>query len=115
LSADDFVSQLKSTLINIGTEGVMGFLTANVPFFALPVVRQITKIIVGKIISLAVNETELGLYFIHVDQYTKEQSDKFKEAAQKNAEAQANGSEEERRLAEEELINRARDLIRFNR
>lgn len=93
----------------------MEYIQLHVPFLRLPVIREIAEWLVGKIIEILVNKTELGLFFIYVDSITDEQRRKLNEAATKNKEAQASGSEDDRRLAEAELIAAARNLLRFNR
>lgn len=113
MNTDLVVDSLKSALVRIGTEGVMSALVTAAPFFGLPVIHTITKYVVESILKFVVNETELGAYFLYVDRYTKAQAGRFEEAALKNQEAQKYGTEEEKRLAEEELIRRARELIKY--
>lgn len=92
----------------------MTYLRAHLPFLNLPVIRNITKAFIEFIIQILVDKTELGAYFIYSDMLTSEQAKKFGEAAKKNQEIQESGTDEEKRLAQLELINRARDLIRLN-
>ncbi len=115
MKIDQFIETLKSQLVTIGTNGVMTFLAIEVPFFAFPVVNKVTRLIVEKVIEIAIRYTELGAYFLYVDQYTAAQSDAFSNAAKKNLEAQRNGTAEQKKQAEMELINRTRDLIKFKR
>ena len=114
MTIDDLVEQLKGAIITIGTQSVMAFLSVNAPFFALPVIRQITEFAVNKIISLAIKETEIGAFFAYVDIYTKAQVKAFEEAAIRNKIAQESGTDEEKKKAEEAFIAAARDLIKFN-
>jgi hypothetical protein len=64
----------------------------------------LTSLVVEKIITIVVNYTDLGLYFIHIDLKTAAQARDFEEAAKLNKESP---SEENR----QKLIDAARKLI----
>jgi len=102
-------------MIALGVESLLKYFCAEFAFFTLPIVNPIFKIVIKKIITVLINYTELGAYFIYVDNFTQEQAAKFQEAAQKNKEAQANGTDEQKKIAEQELIARARDLVKYSR
>lgn len=104
MTTQELVDQFKSSLVRIGTDGVMTYLTAQIPFFSLPIVRYFTKIIVENIISIVVNYTELGVYFIHIDLKTAAQAKDFEQAAKLNKEAPSAESRQK-------LIDAARKLI----
>lgn len=106
MTTQELVDQFKSTLISIGTKGVMTYLQAQIPFFNLPIVKFFTEMVVNKIVSIIVNYTELGIYFIHIDLKTAAQSQEFQEAAKINKELPSEESKQK-------LIEAARKLISF--
>lgn len=110
VTVDDVIEHVKDALISASTLGVMTYLSAQFPFFALPVVNQITELAVNKIISLAVNFTELGAYFVYVDLYTAKERADFEEAVAKKANAK---TEAEIAAANQAIIEAARKFIRI--
>lgn len=110
MTLDEVVGRIKTALKDGATLGVMTYLSAQVPFFALPVVNKITSLIVGWVIGIAVDQTELGAYNVYVDLYTAAEAAKFKEAC---AVRDAAVTPEQKALADEILIAAARTFIRL--
>lgn len=115
MTKDEMVDKLSSAVIKMGTEQVLLYLTSSFPFFSLPLVSSLTGLVVGKIIEIVVQKTELSFYFMHVDSYTGQQATKFEQAAKAHDEAIQKGDPNEISKAEQDLIDAARNLIKFGR
>lgn len=117
LNIDELVELFKRNVVDLGTKGVMSYLAVQAPVFNLPILNAVIRFLVSRVISIAVNNTELGIYFIYTDQRTSAQAKAYEKAAQENAKAKADPAvtEEEKKRAEEELLARARELIRLGR
>lgn len=112
---DALLKSLEASFINLGTESVIAYLSVQFPFFAMPIVNRITKWMVSRIITILVQKTELGVTMIKNHINTAKQGKDFTESAQKYTEVLKNGTPEEIEKAKLDKINKARDLIRFNR
>ena len=117
LNIDELVELFKRNVVDLGTKGVMTYLAVQAPVFNLPILNSIVRFLVSRVISIAVNNTELGVYFIYTDQRTSAQAKAYEKAAQASAKAQADPAmtEEEKKRAEEELLACARQLVRLGR
>ncbi|MGZ3744421.1 MAG: hypothetical protein ACXVB1_00025 [Pseudobdellovibrionaceae bacterium] len=103
---DDYVAALKTAAISIGKKAVMGSLISACPVLAAPFLYPLVDFIVGKILTIAIDQTEMGAFFLYIDLRVASQSKDFELAAYKNHEAQKNGTEEEKKKAEADLIKK---------
>ena len=113
MTVDEIVKAFKSAFVRINTDLIMVALIAEVPFFGLPIISNITRLIVSQILQYGVNKGELGVYFLYVNSYTKDQANKFELAAINNKIAQEGDNDAFKKQAEDELIECARKLIKF--
>lgn len=113
LTRDDYVRMLKSAALSAGKRGVMHSLVTRFPFIAGSIVNPIVAFGVGMVLELALNETELGAFFGFIDLRGSIQGRAFEKAALNNLEAQKDGTPEEKKYAEDELISRFRALAKF--
>ena len=102
------------SLITIGTEGVMKYLSVQFPFSNTPVIKQIIKMIVKKVMTLAMKRTELGAYFAITGFKVGKERDEFEKAALDLEEAKKKGNADEIAKMEQAKIDAARKLIRIN-
>lgn len=112
---DSAIESLKSALIKLGTEQALQYLVTKFPFFGLPIVYQLASFFITKLLAVVITETELGLHFVYFDNYTREQADKFETAAKAHADAVTKGDQDAIKAKERELIDAARDLIKYGR
>lgn len=116
MNTDELIEVFKKSVVEIGSRGVMAYLVAQAPVLGLPVIRTIVSAMVSRIIDILVTNTELAIYFVYTDQRTAKQAKEYEEAAVRRAVIMQSqlSTEEEKKNAEEELINRARELIRLS-
>lgn len=108
LNRDDYVNSIKSAFVTLGNKVVLGFLFAELPFLAVPVVRQITEYFINAILTKLVNHAEMQAFFLYIDVRTSQQGEEFEEAAYKNYLVQQNGTTAQKAAAEEELFEKFR-------
>lgn len=114
MTRDEYVESIKSAFVTLGTKGVYGVLCVYVPFFKLPIIGWLTEAIIKKIISTVVDLGEMQAFFWYIDMRTSEQGAAFENAAKENRKAQESGTPEEKKRAEENLINTFRDFAKLN-
>lgn len=113
MTRQETVDALKRAAKSIGTTSVMSYLTTVAPWVQFPVLRTIVSSIVGYVLGVAIDKTELGAFFLYIDVRTSLQGRDFADKALKNREAQRNGTPEEKLRAEKELIDSFRALVRL--
>lgn len=113
MAKEAMTQSLRDTLLALALQGIMTYLRAQFPFFNLPIIRNITELAVSKILALALDQTELGVYIVMIKHTTSKQAQRFEIAAYKHREAILRGSDAEIRKAREELLNAFKDLSKF--
>ena len=114
VTRDEYVETLKSAALVTGKTGIMAYLISVVPFLGLPVMKAITSWFVEKVLWIAITKTELGAYFLFIDLRTSAQGREYFDAAVKHKTALAGGTDEEKKNAEADLINKFRALVKFS-
>jgi hypothetical protein len=108
---DEYVSILKDSAIKLGVQALERELSKRLPFLFWPVISPITSLILTKLVSLLIKQTEFGAFFVYIDMRVTSQGRAFQRAALQNYKVQQTGTEEEKKNAEEELIRRFRNLV----
>lgn len=110
MSQKDYVETIKQAAVSMGTRLVFDFIVSKIPFLAGVIFNPILSWIIGKILSIAINQTEMGAFFLYVDLRTSAQGRAFEKAALAHANAK---SDEEKKNAEKELIDTFRAFVKF--
>ena len=113
MTRDEYAELMKSAALSAGAKGVMTYLASQSSFFTLPIVNPIVSFIVQTVIRIALEKGEMGAFFFYIDMRTSAQGRAFEQAAIRNREAQQKGTNEEKRIAESNLIQSFRALARF--
>lgn len=100
-------------LVKLGTEGVMSYLSVQLPFVNLPVVKQLVKFFVQKILDIAVMQTEMGAYMAIIDIKTSAEGNKYEKAGLELEEAKKKGDPDEVAKLEKEKMDAFRKLVRI--
>lgn len=111
MTKEQIIEDIKSTLISSATRGVVAYLISVAPFLSLPVIYQLLTLAINTVITIAVNQTELGFYDLYVDSYTAEEASAFQAAVAQKEKAQ---TDQEKADAEKAVIDAARTLIRLS-
>lgn len=114
MTKDDYVAYVKSTFITLSKRAIITWLSSLFPFLLNPFFAKVLELVAGKIASVIAMYGEMQAFFFYTDFRVGKQSDEFIEAAKANDEAQKNGTPEEKKNAEEKLINAFRTFAKFN-
>lgn len=104
---------MKAAAKQIGSAAVLTYLISIAPWVKLPVINAAFKWLISYILNVAIDKTEMGAFFLFIDIRTNEQGKAFAAAAMANREAQRSGTPEQKKQAEDALINSFRALIRL--
>lgn len=104
MTFDENVELLKKTYIYLFTNTALAGITKLIPFIGASsfLTRLITKLL-EKLFTWMANQKEMLIFFKNTDFRVSRQGKDFIRDAQANFEAQQNGTEEEKRNAEEQL------------
>lgn len=115
MTHQEYIDSIKASALEIGKDAVINYIAKKAPFFLVPILNPITNLIVSKILSILITETEFAAFFLYIDTRTSHQGEVFAQMAYKNSKAQKEGSEEEKKIALENLENAFRNLVKFTR
>lgn len=115
---DDYVRFLKDLALSIAKKQVLAILIPALPqalttgivgTFLTPVIGYV----VGLALEIAIEKTELGMFFLYIDLRTSAQGRDFEKAARANLDLQKTGSPEQREAAEKELIRAFKAFVKL--
>jgi hypothetical protein len=117
-SRDEYVELLKSTALSLGKREIMPLLLSQLPKalttgFLGAVLSPVLGFIVGKVLEIAIRETEIGAFFLYIDLRTSAQGRDFEKAARANLLKQQTGTPEEKAAAEKELISAFKSFVKL--
>lgn len=115
---DEYVDLLKSAALTAAKKKVMSLLMTELPEALTTgiigsILSPVLGLIVGKALELAIEKTELGLFFLYIDLRTSAQGREFEKDAKRNFDAQKHGTEQEKKDAEAQLIASFRKLAKL--
>lgn len=113
MSHDDYINTLKGYLLKKMVKSSFTYILAKAPFLAWGPLGYITQLILEKLISMLINETELALFLKFTDFRVSRQGKVFHNAMLRNQTAQKGGNPDEIKLAEQELKDTFRSLVSF--
>lgn len=110
----EYVEVIKKTATDIGVKIILRELLLEVPFLFWGPVGPLTKLIVTKVVTKAFHEGEMAIFFQYIDMRTDLQGRRFSQAAINNAIAQRNGTPDEKKKAEAELILAFKSFVKLS-
>lgn len=113
MTRTEYIEAIKSAVLSSTVKAVMGMLVEYNGFFALPIINPIIQLIVQWILTAAIRQTELAMFFLYVDLRVNEQGKEFEKAAINNELMQRIGTPKEKADAEKKLIDSFRNLAKF--
>lgn len=114
LSASQYIDAILEAGISAFSKLTIAWIKTAVPFFNLPIISQLTDMVVNKIFEIGLKYTEMGAYFLLVDLTVSKQSKDFEAATIANYKIRQTGTTEEKQNAEQDLIDKARIFIKFH-
>ncbi len=115
---DEYVELLKSTALSLGKKQILPLLLAQLPAglttgFVGMLLNPIFGFLVGKVLEIAIRETEIGLFFLYIDLRVNAQGKEFEAAMRANLAAQNGGNVADIAKAEKELIISFKNFVKF--
>ena len=104
----EYIEAIKKSAISTGKKVLISYLSKKLPFLFIPVVGPVVGLLIEKLVTILVTETEFGAFFLYIDFRVDAQGRAFSEAAIRNHKAQLSGDKNEIVKAEKELIERFR-------
>lgn len=114
-SRQEYIEAVKSSFVSLAKKQIISVLTKQFAFLAWGPLAPLFSIFIEKILTIAVNNTETGIFFLYVDFRVNQQSREFSRAALENYRIQISGTQEEKNEAEKKLIKIFDDFVKFNR
>lgn len=114
MTHEEAVTIVKSQFIKVGKGVLSNALFVWIPPLKVPPFNLLVNLIVDKIMGSLADNGEIGAFFVYVNFNVDSQGRAFMEAAINNHNVQMNGSEEEKKIAENNLKDAFRKLIRFS-
>lgn len=91
----------------------MNYLTIRYPFLKIPLLGSIMQFFVEKILNILISFPEFWAYSLSVLITVKHQESAFNDAVNANTQALLTGTDEEKKKAQQNLIDAARNFIRI--
>lgn len=113
MTRQEYIELIKNTAKKSILDSTLKILVGRFSFLAFGPANVLTVLILKKIIAIIVEETEMRLFFLYTDFRVSEQGRLFIERARSYEEIKKTGSEDQKKLAEIELINAFRDLAKL--
>lgn len=107
------INNTGNILFELASKSVLTYIFTQLPILNNFILKQAVTFFVNKVLHVLIDKTEFGVYMLYVIDKTKRESAEFQAAAKTNEEIQANGTDEEKRIAREKLIEAARNFIRL--
>lgn len=117
-SRDEYVELLKSAALSMAKKEILPLLLSQLPKgltsgFIGSIFNPILGFIVGKVLEIAIRETEIGLFFLYIDLRTSAQGREFEKAARENLLKQKTGTPAEIANAERDLKNAFKAFVKL--
>jgi hypothetical protein len=110
MGRQEYLESLKKALIQTGSKTLIRAVSTRLPFLFYGPFGAIASLLITKLVELLFNEAEMLAFIKYTDLRVDAEGRKFSEAAIKNYQAQQNGTEDEKRKCEENLIKAFKDF-----
>ena len=107
---DEYVNILKDSAGKMAKEILKRELKKRLPFLFLKFVNPFTEILISHVVSILVRESEFAAFFAYIDLRVNAQGRAYQKAVLENRKAQESGTPEEKKIAEQKLIESFRRL-----
>ena len=114
MTHEQYVEILKRTAYMAGVKLVMERLVSRFAFFRLALINPLAERAVSWVVKSVIENGELGAFFWYIDLRVSAQGRDFEKAAMIHHKAQQGGTDEEKRRAEQQLIDSFRVFAKFN-
>lgn len=113
MTRDEYVELIKSYALSFGTKAVLKVLVSKIPWLAGSIINPILGFIVEKVLQVFIYEAETRIFFAYTDLRCDAQGRAFVEAVKQKQEILLNGTEEQKREAEEKVKLAFKSLVKL--
>lgn len=113
MTREETVAAIKSAFVSVGKIAVKTAL-APIPFFNFPIISTIVDFVITKILECVSNAAEMKAFFLYTDFRTNAQGRDFTEKALNYEAIKKTGDAAKTAIAEKELIDSMRVLVKFS-
>jgi len=110
---DQYIEEAKSFLLKCAVNKVFEVLISKFTFLAWGPLGPLVKYILGKVLKIAIYESEMAVFFLYTDIRVNAQGRKFYRDIEANLTAQNGEDEEAKKNAEQNLIDSFRNLVKL--
>jgi hypothetical protein len=114
MNQQQYVDLLKSSLLTATKKAVFDYIVGRIPWLGSALFSSITSMVINTVLKIAIEQTEMAAFFWYIDLRTAAQGKDFEKAALANQIAQMNGTPDEKKKAEQNLINAFRAFAKFS-
>jgi hypothetical protein len=110
ITTDQYIGAMRWAFISLGSQSLTAAIIAAVPFLGVPPLKQLVGAIVSSCLEMLVKFPEMMIFFKYVDFRVNAQGKALFEAAMKNFEIRDHGTDEEKKLAKDDLHAKFRNF-----
>lgn len=112
MTRDEYIGLLKSIVLKAGKKAVIEYVVSRFAFFSLPIINPLLGLVVGKILEILIDKTEVAAFFLYIDFRTSLQGREFEKAAL--AYFEFKGDDKHKKVLEDQFIASFKLLAKFN-
>lgn len=109
----DYVDFLKSYLFKTITKKAFTVIITKLPFLAWGPLAPLLQLIIDKLVGIILDQTELAVFMKYIDIRTTLQGRDFYKAMEDNQLALKNGSDNDKKIAEQNLKDTFRAFVKL--
>lgn len=113
MNHEQYVQTLKASMVIIVLKAVMTKVITKLPFLGAPYISPVVSYLLSKLIEFIFNQAEVLIFLGYIDIRINAQGTAFIQAADLNLKAQQSGTPEEKKKAEEVLIEKFKAFARL--
>lgn len=110
---DTYLQKLKEQAVIDATKSAVAILVKKMAWLGWGPIAPILNFFISKVVNIIIWNTEVGAYFKYIDFRVDEQGKEYFQALVTNFNLQTNGSESEKKDAEEKLKLAFRNLVKL--
>lgn len=114
MTHEESVKIVKQQFVIAGKAVLIGGLSSWCPPLALPPFKMLSDMIINNVMNKLADSGEIGAFMIYTNFNVDSQGRDFMKAAIENHQAQIGGTNEQKKITEENLKNAFRALVRFS-
>jgi hypothetical protein len=113
MNRKEYSDIIRNAAFKIILDATIKKIIETIPFFSLGIPGYFLRLIAGKFLGIVFDLIEMEVFFLYTDMRTSLEQNDFEKAALRNIVAQQNGTDQEKKDAEANLINSFRKFAKL--